>query len=69
MFVQRHVHLARAEDHPLDLFRGRNVASGVFGIGNYPLEMRVTNELLDWGAGEGMTEKRFGEEHDEGWES
>jgi hypothetical protein len=59
--------LTAAENNTLNLFRSLDSTSLVLGIGNNPLEASVlTSELLDVAASQRVTEKRLGEEDNEG---
>ena len=67
VLLKRNVSLARAHNDALDFFWGCDSRSGVCGVGNDPLEMRVAGEVFDARAGEGMAEESFGEEDGECW--
>ena len=61
--------LAGTEDDALDLLRLVDLEGGVLGVGRVlddPLEVALTSEVLDVGAGERVTEKSLGEEGDQG---
>ena len=55
------VDLARAQDNTLDLLRGLDGGT-VSGIGDDPLEVRVTSEGIQIGAGNRVTQEGLGEE-------
>lgn len=55
------VDLARAEDHTLNLL-GLIDGTAVGRVGDNPLEVRVTSEVLDVRAGDRVTQKRLREE-------
>lgn len=64
---QRGVDLAGAENDALDLLGGVDLARGVGGVGDDPLEVRVAGEFIQVGAGDGVTEQGLGEEEDQSW--
>lgn len=59
------VDLARAQDNTLDLLRGLDGGT-VSGIGDDPLEVRVTSEALQVRASDRVTQQGLGEEDDQG---
>lgn len=61
------VDLARAHDHTLNLLVRLDSISLVGRVRDDPLEVGVTSEGLQVRAGNGMTQKRLGEEDDKGW--
>lgn len=63
VFREGSVHLARAEDHTLNLL-GLVDRRAVTRIRDDPLEVRIAGELLDRRAGNRVTQERLGEEDD-----
>lgn len=51
VLVQSGVHLSGAEDDAVDLIVGLDLAGLVGGVGDDPVELRVTGELVNVGAG------------------
>lgn len=59
------VHLARAQNHTLDLL-GLVDRLAVGRVRDDPLEVRVTREVFNIGAGDRVAQERLGEEDNEG---
>lgn len=66
VLLQSSVHLARAQNHTVNLVVALDRALLVRRVGDDPGELRVTSEVLNARAGNGVTEQRLGEEDDEG---
>lgn len=67
VLVQGSPNLTRAQNDSVNLLRSLDRAGLVLGVGDDPLEASVgTSEVLNIGAGQGMTEQSLGEEVDEG---
>lgn len=64
VFRKSSIHLTRAENDTLNLLRLID-GSSVTRVGNDPLEVRVTSELIQRGTSDRVTEKRLGEEDHE----
>lgn len=65
VLVESGVDLTRAENDTVNLFRlGNGLA--VFRVGDDPFELGITSELLNRRTSKRVSEKRFGEENDEG---
>lgn len=67
VLVQRGVHLAGTENDAVNLLVGLDGAGLVGGIRDDPVELGITRELLDVGAGDGVTQERLREEDDESY--
>lgn len=67
VLLESGVDLARAENDTLNLLGSLDVSRLVSGVGDDPAELRVTSELLNVGASNGVTEEGLGEEDDKGW--
>ena len=57
IFAERNVDLARTDDYAGDVFGFVDIAGCVFGVGDDPLEVRLAGEVVEGGAGEGVTEE------------
>ena len=64
VLVEGGVDLARAEDDAVDLVRGKDGRVFVGGVGDDPLEVRLTSEVFDGGTRERVAEEGFREEED-----
>ena len=67
VFVQSSVDLTRAENDTVD-FLWLSDGLAVFRVGNDPLELGITGELLDWRTGKRVSQERLGEEDDKGYD-
>ena len=65
VFSESHVDLACADDYAGDVLRWVDIAGGVFGVRDDPLEVRFAGEIVERRAGEGVAEERFREEDNE----
>lgn len=60
------VDLTSTENNTIDLLVRADLATGMGWVLDDPLEVRVTSKLLNVGAGQRVSEKRLGEEENEG---
>lgn len=61
MFVKRGIHLTRTQDDTVDLI---GVVNGLamFSLRNDPLEVRISDKVVNVGTGQRVTQQRFREE-------